>query len=50
VNIWQMLATWFCLHSLTILRWDQQNGRMWTECLKCGHASEGVQVRGPRIA
>jgi len=45
----QLLKSWFCWHSLTILRWNEE-GKMWTWCLNCGHESEGVQVRGPEVA
>jgi hypothetical protein len=49
MNFLRILKEWFCLHSVTILRWDD-SGRMWTWCLDCGHESDGVQVRGPEEA
>lgn len=39
---------WLCFHDLCVIRYN--DGHMWTMCLKCGHESDGVQIRGPEVA
>lgn len=41
-------STWLCFHSRVTLRWNK-DGRLWTQCLRCGNESCGVQF-GPYTA
>jgi hypothetical protein len=40
------ILQFFCKHRMTVLRWDDEQGRLYVSCLNCPYDSPGVLMGG----